>query len=74
MATPIHSRSLVRFGNFEVDLQAGELRQKELTVRIQEQPFRVLATLLERPGEIVTREQLRERLWPSDTLSILSTA
>jgi len=67
MATPIQSRPVVRFGNFEVDLQAGELRQKGLTVRIQEQPFRVLAALLERPGEIVTREQLRERLWPSDT-------
>ena len=67
MATPLQSRPVVRFGNFEVDLEAGELRQKGLVIRIQDQPFRVLATLLERPGEIVTREQLRERLWPSDT-------
>jgi len=67
MPTPTRTRPVVRFGSFEVDLEAAELRHKGLVVRIQEQPFRVLAALLERPGEIVTREQLRERLWPSDT-------
>ena len=56
--------SLVRFGTFEADLRSGELRR---TVRLQEQPLRVLAMLLERPGEVVTREELHGRLWNSDT-------
>lgn len=55
---------LVRFGPFEVDLETGELRESGTKVVLQEQPFRVLAMLLERPGELVTREQLRGRLWP----------
>jgi TolB-like protein/DNA-binding winged helix-turn-helix (wHTH) protein/Flp pilus assembly protein TadD len=67
MATPTPSRAVVRFGNFEVDLEDGELRQKGVKIKIQEQPLLILTALLERPGEIVTREQLRERLWPSDT-------
>ncbi|HEV2400320.1 MAG TPA: winged helix-turn-helix domain-containing protein [Candidatus Sulfotelmatobacter sp.] len=58
---------IVRFATFEVDLQSGELRQKGLKVRLQGQPFQILATLLERPGEVVTREELRLRLWPTDT-------
>ena len=58
---------LLRFGVFEVDLQAGELRKSGLKIKLQEQPFQVLEILLERPGEIVTREELRERLWPADT-------
>lgn len=57
---------VVRFGTFEVDLQAGELRKDGLKARLQEQPFRILALLLERPGEIVTREELRRTLWPGD--------
>jgi DNA-binding winged helix-turn-helix (wHTH) protein len=56
--------SLVRFGTFEADLRSGELRR---TVRLQEQPLRVLAMLLERPGGVVTREELHGRLWNSDT-------
>jgi DNA-binding winged helix-turn-helix (wHTH) protein/Tol biopolymer transport system component len=56
-----------RFGVFELDLRAGELRRQGLKVKLQEQPFQVLAQLLERPGEVVTREQLRNRLWPADT-------
>jgi TolB-like protein/DNA-binding winged helix-turn-helix (wHTH) protein/Flp pilus assembly protein TadD len=67
MATPVPSRPVVRFGNFEVDLEAGELRQKGTQIKIQDQPLRILGALLERPGEVVTREQLSERLWPSDT-------
>jgi TolB-like protein/DNA-binding winged helix-turn-helix (wHTH) protein len=67
MATPISSRPVARFGNFEVDFEAGELRQKGARIKIQDQPLRILSALLERPGEIVTREQLRERLWASDT-------
>jgi len=58
---------IIRFSTFEVDLQTGELRQRGQKVRLQEQPFQVLAALLKRPGEIVTREELRSRLWPADT-------
>jgi len=57
----------LRFGVFEVDLRAGELRKQGAKLRLQEQPFRVLAMLLERPGEIVTRDELRGRLWSADT-------
>ena len=57
----------LRFGLFDLDLQAGELRRSGVKVKLQEQPFRILAILLERPGEVVTREQLRQRLWPRDT-------
>ena len=56
-----------RFGVFEVDLRAGELRRNGSRLRLQEQPFQVLALLLETPGEIVSREALRKRLWPADT-------
>jgi Tol biopolymer transport system component/DNA-binding winged helix-turn-helix (wHTH) protein len=61
------SSSIVRFGTFEVNMQTGELRHAGLKVKLQEQPFQVLVALLERPGEIVTREELRSRLWPEDT-------
>ena len=57
----------VRFGVFELDPQTGELRKGGLRIRLQEQPFRVLATLLGRPGELVTRDELRKKLWPDDT-------
>jgi TolB-like protein/DNA-binding winged helix-turn-helix (wHTH) protein len=59
--------SLVRFANFEVDLRAGELRRDGNKVRLQEQPFLLLTTLLESAGEVVTREDLRKRLWSADT-------
>ena len=58
---------MYRFGVFEVDFQACELRKNGRLIRIQEQPLRILQALLERPGEPVSREQLRDRLWPSDT-------
>jgi DNA-binding winged helix-turn-helix (wHTH) protein/TolB-like protein len=58
---------LIRFANFEVDLRAGELRREGSKVRLQEQPFSVLTVLLESAGEIVTREELRKRLWSEDT-------
>jgi DNA-binding winged helix-turn-helix (wHTH) protein len=58
---------IVRFSTFEVDLQTGELRQRGQKIRLQEQPFQVLAALLERPGDVVTREELRSKLWPADT-------
>jgi Tol biopolymer transport system component/DNA-binding winged helix-turn-helix (wHTH) protein len=55
------------FGTFDVDLETGELRRNGLKLKLQEKPFQMLAILLERPGEIVTREALRERLWPAGT-------
>ena len=58
---------LVRFGSFEVDLRSGELRRNGLAIKLQGQPFQVLTILLERPGELVTREEIRQRLWPADT-------
>ena len=67
MVAPIQTRPVLRFGAFEVDLSSGELRHGGVKLKVQEQPFRVLAALLEQPGEVVTREQLRARLWSSDT-------
>ena len=66
MPSPVVSRVL-RFGVFEADLHARELRKQGMQIKLQEQPFQILAFLLEHPGEIVTREQLRQRLWPADT-------
>jgi DNA-binding winged helix-turn-helix (wHTH) protein len=57
----------VRFGTFELDLRAGELRKQGVKIKLQEQPFQILAMLLEQPGQVVTREELRSRLWHSDT-------
>jgi TolB-like protein/DNA-binding winged helix-turn-helix (wHTH) protein/Tfp pilus assembly protein PilF len=57
----------LRFSVFEVDLRTAELRKQGLKVKLQGQPFQVLAMLLERPGELVTREEIREKLWPGDT-------
>ena len=59
--------SVVRFDAFEVDLRAGELRKDGRRIKLQEQPFRILSLLLERSGELVTREELRQNLWPADT-------
>jgi DNA-binding winged helix-turn-helix (wHTH) protein len=56
-----------KFGLYEADPQSGELFREGRKLRMQEQPFQVLVALLERPGEVVTREDLRQRLWPSDT-------
>jgi DNA-binding winged helix-turn-helix (wHTH) protein len=67
IAKPGSAGRIIRFGIFEVDLAAGELRKSGARIRLQEQPFQVLAVLLERPGEVVTREDLRQRLWPADT-------
>jgi Tol biopolymer transport system component/DNA-binding winged helix-turn-helix (wHTH) protein len=59
--------SSVRFADFEVDFRAGELRKRGRRIRLQEQPFRVLTMLVERSGEVVSREELRQKLWPADT-------
>ena len=58
---------VLRFGAFEVDLRAGELHKSGIKIKLQEKPFQVLALLLERVGDVVTREELRQRLWPADT-------
>ncbi len=67
MQEDLHLGVRLRFGVFELDLRAGELRKHGLRVRLQEQPFQVLAMLLEHPGEVVTREELQKKLWPADT-------
>ena len=66
MNTDQNSR-IVRFGSFEADLHTRELRKHGLKLKVQEQPFQVLAMLLARPGELITREEIRSRLWPQDT-------
>src|SRR5438034_5138685 len=53
----------IRFGIFEVDLVSGELRKRGVKIKLQEQPFQVLAALVRRPNEVVTREELQKRLW-----------
>lgn len=58
---------VVRFGSFEADLCAGELRRNGIRLKLQSQPFRVLTLLLQRPGQILTREELQQELWPSGT-------
>src|SRR5260370_1506172 len=67
MGTPATSARIVRFGIFEVDLNTLELRKHGLRLKLPEQPFHILAMLLERPGEIITRDELRNRLWQTDT-------
>lgn len=57
----------MRFGAFELDVRSGELRKSGVRVALQEQPFKILTRLLTRPGDLVTREQLRQELWPSET-------
>jgi DNA-binding winged helix-turn-helix (wHTH) protein len=64
----------IRFGVFELDLHTRELRKAGRKVRIQEQPLCVLVSLLERPGELVTRDELRQKLWQSDTFVDFDTA
>src|SRR5262249_13055611 len=61
------SAQIVRFGVFETDLQSGELRKNGLKVPLQGQPFQVFAILLQHSGKLVTRDELRQRVWPEDT-------
>src|SRR6185503_20156203 len=63
---PVNSKP-VRFGVFELDLNSGELAKNGRKSKLQEQPFRVLSLLLEARGEVITRERLKEALWPGDT-------
>lgn len=67
MGSPAAVARILHFGVFEVDLKACELRKHGLRIKLPEQPFQVLVVLLEKPGEIITREELRNRLWPGDT-------
>src|ERR1035438_2640182 len=60
-------KRIFRFGVFEADASSGELRKAGMRLRLQDQAFQVLMVLVARPGEVVTREELRQRLWPSDT-------
>jgi TolB-like protein/DNA-binding winged helix-turn-helix (wHTH) protein/Flp pilus assembly protein TadD len=64
---PLRHALVVRFGTFEVSLHSGELRKAGLRVRVQQQPLKLLEVLLERPGEVVTREELRSRVWPNES-------
>jgi DNA-binding winged helix-turn-helix (wHTH) protein len=61
------SPSVVRFGEYELDLRTAELRRRSQRIRLQEQPFLILLELLEHPGQLVTREEIRQRLWPGNT-------
>src|SRR5262245_17729820 len=61
------TREVARFEQFEVDLRARELRKGGVRVRLQDQPFQILTMLLDRAGDVVTREEIRERLWPNGT-------
>lgn len=70
MEEAVHSLRLVRFGTFEVDLRAGELRKGGMKLKLTGQPFQVLTILLERPGEVVTRDELQRRLWPDTFVDV----
>ena len=67
MALETRAREVFRFGIFEVDVRAGELRKQGVRIKLQEQPFQVLTVLLQSPGEVVTRDELRSRIWSADT-------
>src|SRR5689334_13011719 len=62
-----HQQPAFHFGVFEVNLQTRELRKHGVRLKLQEQPFQILLTLLERPGEIVSRDDIQKRLWPENT-------
>jgi len=67
MSLATRSSEVFRFGTFEVDVRAGELRKQGVRIKLQEQPFRVLAILLKQPGGLVTRDELRFQIWRADT-------
>jgi DNA-binding winged helix-turn-helix (wHTH) protein len=62
------SRSVVRFGPYELDRRSAELRKNGIKIRLQEQAFQILVALLEHPGEVMLREEIRQKLWPDDTM------
>src|SRR5277367_5273639 len=64
---PLQRNSIFRFGTYEVSLQSGEVRKAGLRIRVQQQPMKLLEILLERPGEVITREELRTRVWTDES-------
>src|SRR6201996_2091976 len=64
---PLRQPLVVRFGTYELSLQWGEVRKAGMKIRVQQQPLKLLEVLLERPGEVITREELRGRVWPNDS-------
>src|SRR5580692_10235327 len=64
---PLRHPPIVRFGTYEVSLQSGELRKSGVKIRVQQQPMKLLEILLERPGDLVTREELRSRIWANES-------
>src|ERR1700722_11993564 len=64
---PLRPTSVVRFGTYEGSLQSGEVRKSGLRIRVQRQPLKLLEILLERPGEVVSREELRGRVWTNES-------
>src|SRR5579864_1681638 len=67
MPNPSRQARMIRFGIYEADLAGRELRKDGAKVKLQDRPFEVLTILLERPGEVIAREEFRQRLWPADT-------
>ena len=67
MSAPPKLPLMYRFGVFQLDVRAGELHKNGVKLKLQDQPFKVLCLLLERPGDLVSREEIRKRLWPADT-------
>ena len=67
MSQPPKLPLIYRFGVFQLDVRAGELHKNGVKLKLQDQPFKVLCLLLERPGDLVSREEIRNRLWPADT-------
>src|ERR1700745_1043901 len=67
MQSTHQTRGRIRFDVFEVNRQAGELLKQGAKIKLQEQPFQILQMLLEHPGEVVTRDELQKRIWPTDT-------
>lgn len=67
MSPPSSRQRLLHFGDFDVDLNSGELRKHGIRIKLQAQPFQVLQILLEHPGDVVTRDELQKRIWSADT-------
>src|SRR5207245_11200884 len=67
MAPQVQASRVLQFGAFEVCLRIRSLRKSGARIKLQEQTFQILAMLLEKPGDMVTREELRQKLWPADT-------
>ena len=64
---PLRHTSVLQFGTYEIALHSGELRKAGVRIKVQQQPLKLLEILLEHPGEVVTREQLRSRIWPNES-------